>query len=281
MRDLYRNLRLDGPVDDAKLLTEAIGQCDDVETVQAAQHVLLSPNRKLVYDCNHRVLSTIGKLRARLSLPQTQRWDALGNHDFDCEISSVWSDSVDLFDLDDDDLFAGAPINEGAAANEIPRRRPIKKLKKTKTYYDPVLRKIIVGGLIFVACVAAILLLLTIIFSLRQPKTMALPAYGTVERNYDATSEKVRITFKSGNDPGYYYIELTSAGQIELAMLLYPGQIHPEDIPAGRYDVRISVGEEEDWSGNGFISPVPDKKLAAFDFKKHRTFDVSKLKAVK
>ena len=246
MRDLYLNLNLDGPVDDPKLLGEAIGRCGDAKTVRAARHILLNPNRKQHYDCNHRVLSTIGELRARLELPQTQQWDALGNQDFEFEIlsSSTWTDPLDR--LDDDDLFGDAAI-----------KQPVRQLPRTKHLAPAVPLRIVFGGVVILAC-----FYLLVVSSLLRPKTVSLPEHGTVVRNdrysSSVTSRSSRITFEAPNGKGHYHIRLISAehGWTVLTVVVREGQSTTVQVAPGDYQLRFSVGEERHWDGGRFDPPI-------------------------
>ena len=89
MKDLYRHIGLYAQVDDPNTLQASIADCRDPAIAVAARQILLNPKRKPVYDRNHRVLVTIGRLRERLALPSSDAWDALGNQDFDSQASAA------------------------------------------------------------------------------------------------------------------------------------------------------------------------------------------------
>lgn len=244
MKDLYQNLNLDGPVNDTTLLSEAIGRCVDEETVRAARYVLLNPNRKQFYDCNHRVLSTIGEVRARLALPETQQWALLGNQDFDCDITPAWTDPLDL--LDDEDL-----LDDAAALNQSSHRLPTASLDLTLPL------RLAFGGLIALACLALVLFIAS--FG-GGSKTEPLPEHGTVVSSdtYKAAKKTSTITFETPSDAGHYFIKLVSAnsGSTLLTVVVREGQKTRVRVARGRYELQISVGEERHWDGERFNPPL-------------------------
>ena len=67
----------------------------------AARHILLNPAWKSVYDRNHRLLATIGQLRARLALPPSDSWEELGNQDFDWRSPEVQPLPISRDPMDD------------------------------------------------------------------------------------------------------------------------------------------------------------------------------------
>jgi hypothetical protein len=253
MKDLYLNLNINGPVDNANLLTEAIDRCPDADTARAARHILLNPRRKQTYDYNHRVLSTIGQLRAKLALPGSCQWNALGNQDFEYETSSTYTEPLDL--VDELDLLNDPSLD--APAHRLP----------TTTYSRPAVPiRIVFGGVIVMACVC----LLLAILSIRGPSSVPLPEHGTVVRydNTKATSRTSKIKFEARYDAGHYYIKLVSAKDrtTVLTVVVREGQSTTVEVAPGDYELRCSVGREKNWDGERFDPPLREIE--------HREFSV-------
>jgi hypothetical protein len=100
VKDLYRHVGLYDQVDDPNTLATNIAHCRDRAAAVAAEHVLLNPRRKAVYDRNHRLLMSIGQLRDLLAL-QSDAWEALGNQDFDITSPPLVPVPLESSDLDD------------------------------------------------------------------------------------------------------------------------------------------------------------------------------------
>jgi len=77
MRDLYKRLGIECNATEAEMRV-AIAHSDDSSRVDA-EYILLDPRRRMVYDRNHKLLSTIGHLRGRLALGLRPFWSH-GNH---------------------------------------------------------------------------------------------------------------------------------------------------------------------------------------------------------
>lgn len=73
MKDLYERLNLSPDVPES-MIRRRLQRIDDEELEQAVQEVLLHSGRQEVYDRNHRLLKTIGELRARLKLNGGANW---------------------------------------------------------------------------------------------------------------------------------------------------------------------------------------------------------------
>ena len=80
MKDLYQRLNLPEQASE----TEVAGAlaAAHAATRQAAEHILLDPQRRAVYDRNRRLLVTIGTLRAHLGLNLKPFWSRGGFRDF-------------------------------------------------------------------------------------------------------------------------------------------------------------------------------------------------------
>jgi hypothetical protein len=78
MKDLYKRLGVP-PTASAAEIGTAIAAADDREMREAAEFILLAPRRRAVYDRNHRVMTMIGQLRARLAMGLRPFWSH-GNH---------------------------------------------------------------------------------------------------------------------------------------------------------------------------------------------------------
>jgi hypothetical protein len=72
MKDLYKRLKIsaDAPEDAIRGALDAA----DPTVRMAAEQVLLSPRRRVVYDRNRQLLVNIGELRSRLGLNYTRFW---------------------------------------------------------------------------------------------------------------------------------------------------------------------------------------------------------------
>ena len=81
MRDLYKHLAIP-PAASAEQIRAAIEAAGPGTLANAAQHVLLHPRRRPVYDRNHQLLTTIGRLRGRLALGMRPFWSHGHFHDF-------------------------------------------------------------------------------------------------------------------------------------------------------------------------------------------------------
>ena len=80
MRDLYKRLELPPDATENQVLNR-LAAVDD-ETREAATLVLLDSRRRVIYDRNHRVLSTIGTLRSHLAMNLKPFWARSGCGDF-------------------------------------------------------------------------------------------------------------------------------------------------------------------------------------------------------
>ncbi len=87
MLDLYKRLNLD-PQANENAIREQLRAHPSPETsldpqlIQAAQHILLHPKRRAVYDRNYQVLCTIGQLRSHLGMNLRPFWARANSHDF-------------------------------------------------------------------------------------------------------------------------------------------------------------------------------------------------------
>lgn len=84
MRDLYKKLGLSRScsVEDIQV---AIATCKNKKLFQDAEAVLLNEKNRKTYDKNHKVLTSIGKLRAELGLSQSENWYGDTAHEFSQE----------------------------------------------------------------------------------------------------------------------------------------------------------------------------------------------------
>ena len=87
MKDLYKQLGVSdtgGEVD----IRAALGSSAP-ELREAAEFILLDPNRRAVYDRNRRVLLTVGHLRAHLGLNLSRFWPRSRFADFTVDLSPL------------------------------------------------------------------------------------------------------------------------------------------------------------------------------------------------
>jgi hypothetical protein len=87
MKDFYSALNL-SPDADPQAITGALANAP-ADVRADAQSILLDARRRLVYDRNHRLLSTIGELRSHLGLSYTRFWARKEYKDFWKELSSA------------------------------------------------------------------------------------------------------------------------------------------------------------------------------------------------
>ena len=80
MKDLYKRLGVEPTTADAEI-RRAVANVDAM-TRAAVEHILLVSRRRIVYDRNHRVLTTIGQLRGRLALGLRPFWSHGHHQDF-------------------------------------------------------------------------------------------------------------------------------------------------------------------------------------------------------
>ncbi len=232
MNDLYLSLDLDEVVDSPHLIADAIAKSNNADATRAARYILLDPEKKQAYDRLHRVLSTIGQLRAQLALPRSQQWEALGNQDFDCDISP-WTDVLDAFD--DLDLLSEPSL--GVPSCHLPSRGPTISPKQI--------------GL--AVAVAVCLALLLSVVAISRPTFFPLPENGTVDRYVNTpVNSKIRFTCRRG--AGHNSIELVSVDDQRpvLKTFVRDGQAATVDVASGRYELRFSVGRDKDWNGSEF-----------------------------
>ena len=86
MRDLYKQLCV--PETAAAGDVRAAVAAADPATREAAEYILLDPDRREVYDRNRRVVSTIGRLRANLGLNLTRFWSRARFADFTHDLAT-------------------------------------------------------------------------------------------------------------------------------------------------------------------------------------------------
>lgn len=81
MKDLYARLNL-SPEASPQGIRSRLKKATDSQLKRAAQEILLRPERREVYDRNHRTLQLIGELRRELDLTDSRNWQETGGDDF-------------------------------------------------------------------------------------------------------------------------------------------------------------------------------------------------------
>lgn len=81
MKDLYARLNL-SPEVSPQSIRSRLKEVTDPQLKRAAQKILLYPQRRRVYDRNHRTLQLIGELRQELDLTEASNWEEEGSTDF-------------------------------------------------------------------------------------------------------------------------------------------------------------------------------------------------------
>lgn len=86
MKDLYKRIGLPSQTDNVDEIINALNNSGaSFKDKDSVQCVLLDAQRKTVYDRNHKLLKTIGQVRANIGLNRTPLWLSVDCHDFDCE----------------------------------------------------------------------------------------------------------------------------------------------------------------------------------------------------
>ena len=80
MKDLYKRLAI-APSASEDEIRRALPAAEEPARTEG-EFILLQPDRRAVYDRNHRVLSTIGQLRGRLALGLRPFWSHGDHKDF-------------------------------------------------------------------------------------------------------------------------------------------------------------------------------------------------------
>jgi hypothetical protein len=94
MKDLYKHIGLTTLSSDFSRIRRVIEECNAPAAIkEASRHILLVPIRKDIYDRNHKVLTTIGHIRAELGLNQSKRWLECNCEDFTFENTDPKVDS--------------------------------------------------------------------------------------------------------------------------------------------------------------------------------------------
>jgi len=81
MKDLYARLNLDPKVSPQDIRSR-LENVSDHQLERAARKILLHPQRREVYDRNHRTLRLVGQLRQELELTDASNWKQTGSDDF-------------------------------------------------------------------------------------------------------------------------------------------------------------------------------------------------------
>lgn len=88
MKDLYKRIGLMDQTDNPDQIIAAINNSvAPLRVKESARYILLDNRRKAVYDRNHKLLRTIGQVRANLGLNRTSLWLGSQCADFDCDPS--------------------------------------------------------------------------------------------------------------------------------------------------------------------------------------------------
>ena len=252
MRDLYRNLGLDDQVDDPEMLRSQIAQCSHSEVASAARHILLEVKRKTVYDDTHRILKTIGRLRARLTLPRSYQWDALGNQDFDGETSGVVSRPCDW--IDDLDPLGDIGIDVAAV-------RPGRQVRLLRAGWSWPLWKVLPLKTMSIAAALVLCLGLAMWAALGTAR-VPFPENGT-EIRFDPRTADSRIQILTRPGLGHHHIQLLKAGtkQKVLSVFVRAGQSATVLVPPDNYQLRYAAGEKWYGTGHHFGSRVKYKTV--------------------
>lgn len=98
MKDLYKRLELPAYTSDKGRIGHAIrnSKCD-TQSLDAAKIILLDDKRREYYDSTHKVVATIGTMRANLGLTDTDLWDSSSHQDF--EQSTNTRRELDLLEI--------------------------------------------------------------------------------------------------------------------------------------------------------------------------------------
>jgi len=85
MKDFYSQLSLASDSDEAAIRQALPSLAPDVRS--DAEMILLNPHRRMIYDRNHRLLTTIGELRMHLGLNYTRFWSRQEYREFRRELA--------------------------------------------------------------------------------------------------------------------------------------------------------------------------------------------------
>lgn len=256
MRDLYKRLGI-SPRAAAGDLELAIRQAAP-DLAEDARAALLDPQRRSIYDANHRVLSQIGLLRARLNLPNTQNWAGDAASDFS----------------------APAPAQASVAPPSTPAPSPPRQTEGVAS----VLGSAFVNLLLFVlrnprVTVLATVLVgygLLILFAPRKEPSIAKPTVSEPVGTYVLAPEPVfaepevplppsgiltrsdrrklvaplKIA-SSGTENHYVKLVDTTTGKAALTIFVRGGTSPSVHVPLGSYELRYAAGER--WYGDHFL----------------------------
>lgn len=291
MRDLYRQLGLDRPTDDLDDIQQRISMCTDRTAAAAARQILLDPSRKSVYDVDYRLLTTIGHIRRRLSLPTSKQWDALGNHDFDAPPSSVSLPSQAVpWETTPSARRSVKPKATRAKPTPKPRTKPKRKRKSIPGSDNRLAYGVMFGLLCMVLALVSLIVFYRrdddpavivppVVETPSERDTIATSEPGTTGREDEPPAEKeltrqqlpknktiTQFTSKRGSVPcrintreggGHYYVTLVDTRTEErlLSVFIQDGKSVEFKVPEGEYELHYAAGRrwygKEDLFGTG------------------------------
>ena len=238
MKDLYQRLRVDER-SDVEAIRSAIASCRDRKVAVAAKHILLVPKRKRVYDRYHQLLSTIGRLRWELSVPQSMEWESLECQDFDPK------DPYDLADI----LNIDESLDQ---ASDTPSHRRLRR----GVYLDLNVRNIAVASIWFL--VVGMLSITAAIMLTSSNKRLPSNGNVTVHRSV-ATDCYVNV---KNSGPQHVAIDVSSpTNGLVLTILVLDGCTTKAKVPGGKHRITYSFGNASDWDGTRFRQGKKSRKI--------------------
>lgn len=250
MKDLYQRLNIQRQSSDSEDIRMAIATCPDDRIAQAAEHILLEPKRRQYYDMHHRLLTTIGQIRANLDVPESSTWNALQVEEFDLAVdhTNQHTPFADLTDMLGD---VGMMDEEatGYSGSTVVDGGPMRSGPGTVDWARFALVGIIIAVLGIVIVTFATLL---------SGSKAELPSHGYVKKYVDWPADCSVEIVNSSSQPGNVFVEFfnSATGQRVMSVLVREGLDTSVNIPPGNFEVRFSVGERKQWNGDGF-----DKEL--------------------
>ena len=250
MKDLYQRLNIQRQSSDSEDIRMAIATCPDDGIAQAAEHILLEPKRRQYYDMHHRLLTTIGQIRANLNVPESSAWNALQVEEFDLAVdhTNQHTPFADLTDMLGD---VGMMDEEatGYSGSTVVDGGPMRSGPGTVDW-----AKFALAG-IFVAVLGIVIVTFV---TLLGGSNAELPAHGHVERYVDWPADcSIQIT-NSNSQRGNVFVEFfeSETEQRVMSVLVREGLDTSVNIPSGNFEVRFSVGDGKQWNEAGFDQPL-------------------------
>lgn len=247
MKDLYKRIGLAGKTDDPGAIIKALNQCRKSNAVkESAEHILLNPKRKEVYDCNYHLLGTIGQIRKNMGLGDTATCRWLQCEDFNgevppkrthCRIHFSWIAKADAYVTRNSSfvlsaivvlaivsallLFFGAGIRETLSqSNEALIENSAAVVEKAPIEFN-------------------------------EP-VVDLPENGSIAR-YHVKQAAVPLEIKTNIGFGHFYVKLIDADTrtVALTVFIHEGESAVMDVPMGNYEMKYAVGTE--WYGEAHL----------------------------